>query len=50
MLLTAVLAVAASQGRLGENLYWGTWTQLQFFHLHPMALVLVLAGDPDVSG
>ena len=43
VLLSGVLALAAWQGRLGENLYWGTWT-LGPWDLHPLALLFVLSG------
>jgi CDP-diacylglycerol---serine O-phosphatidyltransferase len=48
MLLTGVLAFAGWQGRLGENLYWGTWI-LGPGDLHPLALLFVLSGTLMVS-
>jgi CDP-diacylglycerol--serine O-phosphatidyltransferase len=48
MLLTAVLAFAAWQGRLGENLYWGQWT-VGPFDLHPLSLLFVLSGSLMIS-
>jgi CDP-diacylglycerol--serine O-phosphatidyltransferase len=48
MLLTAVLALAAWQGRLGENLYWGMWT-IGPFDLHPLSLLFVLSGSLMIS-
>jgi CDP-diacylglycerol--serine O-phosphatidyltransferase len=48
VVLTAVLAVAAWQGRLGEQLYWGSWT-LGPWELHPLALLFVLSGTLMIS-
>lgn len=48
ILLTGVLAMAAWQGRLGENLYWGTWT-IGPWELHPLALLFVLSGSLMIS-
>ena len=48
VLLVGVLALAAWQGRLGENLYWGTWT-LGPWDLHPLALLFVLSGTLMIS-
>jgi CDP-diacylglycerol--serine O-phosphatidyltransferase len=48
MLLTAVLAFAAWQGRVGENLYWGLWTTGPF-DLHPLVLLFVLSGSLMIS-
>jgi CDP-diacylglycerol---serine O-phosphatidyltransferase len=48
VLLSGVLALAAWQGRLGENLYWGTWT-LGPWDLHPLALLFVLSGTLMIS-
>lgn len=48
VVLTGVLAVAAWQGRLGENLYWGVWT-LGPWDLHPLALLFVVSGTLMVS-
>jgi len=46
--LTGVLAFAAWQGRLGANLYWGTWT-LGPWDLHPLALLFALSGTLMIS-
>ena len=48
MLLTGLLALAAWQGRLGENLYWGLWTTGPF-DLHPLSLLFVLSGTLMIS-
>jgi CDP-diacylglycerol---serine O-phosphatidyltransferase len=48
VLLSGVLALAAWQGRLGENLYGGTWT-LGPWDLHPLALLFVLSGTLMIS-
>ena len=48
VLLSGVLALAATQSRLGENLYWGTWT-LGPWDLHPLALLFVLSGTLMIS-
>jgi CDP-diacylglycerol--serine O-phosphatidyltransferase len=48
VLLTAVLAFAAWQGRLGENLYWGAW-RIGPWDLHPIALLFVLSGTLMIS-
>ena len=48
VLLTAVLALAAWQERVGENIYWGTWT-IGAWDLHPLALLFVLSGTLMVS-
>jgi CDP-diacylglycerol--serine O-phosphatidyltransferase len=48
VLLTAVLAVAAWQDRLGEDLYWGAWT-LGPGDLHPLALLFALSGTLMIS-
>ena len=48
VLLSGVLALAAWQGRLGENLYWSTWT-LGPWDLHPLALLFVLSGTLMIS-
>lgn len=47
-LLTAVLAWAAWQGRLGEQLYWGSWT-VGPWYLHPLSLLFVLSGTLMIS-
>lgn len=48
VVLTGVLAFAAWQGRLGENLYWGAWT-LGPWDFHPLALLFVASGTLMVS-
>jgi len=48
VVLTGVLAYAAAQDRLGENLYWGAW-QLGPWVLHPLALIFVLSGTLMIS-
>ena len=48
VLLSGVLAFAAWQGRLGESLYWGTWT-LGPWDLHPLVLLFVLSGTLMIS-
>jgi CDP-diacylglycerol--serine O-phosphatidyltransferase len=46
--LTAVLAFAASQARLGSAIYWGTWT-IGPWNLHPLVLVFALSGTLMIS-
>jgi CDP-diacylglycerol--serine O-phosphatidyltransferase len=48
VLLTGVLALAAWQGRLGEQLYWGSWL-LGPWELHPLALLFILSGSLMIS-
>ena len=48
VLLTAVLAFAAWQGRLGDALYGGAWT-LGPWQLHPLVLLFVLSGTLMIS-
>ena len=48
VLLTGLLAFAAWQGRLGENLYGGVWT-IGPWDLHPIALLFVLSGTLMIS-
>ena len=48
VVLTALLAVAGWQERVGENLYGGTWT-LGPWELHPFALLFVLSGSLMIS-
>jgi CDP-diacylglycerol---serine O-phosphatidyltransferase len=48
VLLTAILAVAAWQDRLGEALYWGVWS-LGPGDLHPLALLFALSGTLMIS-
>lgn len=47
-LLTAVLAVAAWQGRLGDDLWWGSWT-IGPAIVHPLSLLFVLSGTLMIS-
>lgn len=48
VVLTGVLALAAWQGRVGEQLYGGVWT-LGPWQLHPLALLFVLSGSLMIS-
>jgi CDP-diacylglycerol---serine O-phosphatidyltransferase len=48
VLLFAVLAFAAWQGRLGASLYWGAWS-IGPWDLHPLALLFVLSGTLMIS-
>ena len=48
IILTGMLALAAWQGRVGENLYWGSWT-VGPWELHPLALLFVLSGSLMIS-
>jgi CDP-diacylglycerol--serine O-phosphatidyltransferase len=48
VVLTAILAFAAWQGRLGERIYGGEWS-LGPWDLHPLALLFVLSGTLMVS-
>ncbi len=48
VVLTAVLAFAAAQDRIGANLYWGTWT-IGGWDLHPLVLLFVLSGSMMIS-
>ena len=48
VLLTAILAFAAWQGRIGEEMYGGVWT-LGPWQLHPLALLFVLSGTLMIS-
>ncbi|HEY8605806.1 MAG TPA: CDP-alcohol phosphatidyltransferase family protein [Noviherbaspirillum sp.] len=48
VLLTAILAFAAWQGRIGNALYWGEW-QLPGGVLHPLSLLFVLSGSLMIS-
>jgi len=47
-LLTAVLAMAAWQGCLGQDLWWGAWT-IGFGVLHPLSLLFVVSGSLMIS-
>ena len=48
VVLSGVLAYAAWQGRLGENLYWGVCA-LGPWNLHPLTLLFVLCGTLMIS-
>jgi CDP-diacylglycerol--serine O-phosphatidyltransferase len=48
VLLTAILALAAWQGRIGDALWGGAW-QLGPWTLHPMVLLFVLSGSLMIS-
>jgi CDP-diacylglycerol--serine O-phosphatidyltransferase len=48
VLLTAILAVAAWQGRLGSGLWGGTWS-FGALDLHPLSLLFVLSGTLMIS-
>ena len=48
VLLTAVLAFAAWQGRVGGDLYWGVWS-IWPGELHPLALLFVASGTLMIS-
>jgi CDP-diacylglycerol---serine O-phosphatidyltransferase len=48
VLLSSMLALAAWQGRLGDNLYWGAWT-VGPWDLHPLVLLFVLSGTLMIS-
>jgi CDP-diacylglycerol---serine O-phosphatidyltransferase len=48
IILTGVLALAAWQGRVGENLYWGSW-MVGPANLHPLSLLFVLSGSLMIS-
>ncbi len=48
VVLIAILAWAAWQGRLGENLYWGQW-EIAGWVLHPLALLFALSGTLMIS-
>jgi CDP-diacylglycerol--serine O-phosphatidyltransferase len=48
VVLTAVLAFAAWQDRLGERLYGGAWT-LGPWELHPLSLLFVASGSMMIS-
>jgi CDP-diacylglycerol---serine O-phosphatidyltransferase len=48
VVLTGVLAFAASQGRIGDSLYGGVLT-LGSWELHPLVLLFVLSGSLMIS-
>ena len=47
-LLTLVMAWTAWQDRLGDDLYWGTWS-LGPWIFHPLAVLFVLSGSLMIS-
>ena len=48
VVLTAVLAFAGWQGRMGENVYGGSWT-IAGWEFHPLVLLFVLSGSMMIS-
>ena len=48
IILTGMLAVAAWQGRVGENLDWGSWA-VGPANLHALSLLFVLSGSLMIS-
>jgi len=48
IILTGLLALAAWQGRVGENLYWGSWT-VGPWEFHPLAVMYILSGSLMIS-
>ena len=48
VVLVALLAFAAWQDRLGQNLYWGVWA-LGPWDLHPLALLWFVSGTLMIS-
>ena len=48
VVLVGMLALAAWQGRLGENLWFGAWT-LGAWTMHPLVLLYVLSGTLMIS-
>jgi CDP-diacylglycerol--serine O-phosphatidyltransferase len=48
VVLTIVLALAAWQGRVGENVLWGAWTVGPWV-LHPLSLLFVASGTLMIS-
>jgi CDP-diacylglycerol---serine O-phosphatidyltransferase len=48
VLLTGVLAFAAAQGRVGDELYGGVY-QVGPWNLHPLVLLFVLSGSLMIS-
>jgi CDP-diacylglycerol--serine O-phosphatidyltransferase len=46
--LTAILAIAAWSGRIGDALAGGAW-QIGPWQLHPLALLFVLSGSLMIS-
>ena len=48
VLLTAVLAFVAWQGRIGDALLWGVW-RIGPWELHPLVLLFVVSGTMMIS-
>jgi CDP-diacylglycerol---serine O-phosphatidyltransferase len=48
VVLTAILALAAWQGRIGDALYWGA-TSIGPLRLHPLVLLFVASGTMMIS-
>jgi CDP-diacylglycerol---serine O-phosphatidyltransferase len=48
VVLTAILAFAAARGRVGDEVYFGSWG-LGGWMLHPLALLFVLSGTLMIS-
>jgi len=48
VVLTALLAFAAWQGRTGESLYGGAW-DLGPYAFHPMSLLFIASGSMMIS-
>jgi CDP-diacylglycerol---serine O-phosphatidyltransferase len=48
IILTGMLALAAWQGAVGDNVWWGSWT-VGPWELHPLALMFVLSGSLMIS-
>ena len=48
VVLTAVLAFAAWQGRINENLYGGAW-KLGAWEFHPLSLLFIVSGSMMIS-
>jgi CDP-diacylglycerol--serine O-phosphatidyltransferase len=48
VVLTAVLAFAAWQGRIGDDLFWGVW-RIGAWELHPLVLLFVVSGTMMIS-
>lgn len=48
VIITAILAFAAFQGRIGDALYGGVWN-LGPWNLHPLVLVFVVSGSMMIS-
>ena len=48
VVLTAVLAFAGWQGRIGDALFWGVW-RIGPWELHPLVLLFVVSGTMMIS-